>query len=343
MKQQDVGFALRKFFLTAQKAAQFIPVFFSEKREIFREQGRAVPLLQNARRDEKNAGKAREQKPVCRRKRKKKRMVFVRNGKTGRSKRKEGSNITKIGGETLQTGKKQEGLLPFLFAILFSKGGDGLCDGSDIDVVVLFKFFLFQKAFEILDGHHDVFLTHVAEVHRDLRFGADDYDSGVNLQVVHLFLGHQAAEKVDLFVHFQHRVVKADLAVVVSIHKAPARLLEVAVKITLALQSGNKQQSEEADQHKVDGLGLSVELKLYIFQHLVVAGDCIAVQDGFDCLFAVIAFRKQHGLAQIPQQDNGKRHKDDGDDSKDGGFHKTVFPSFQNYRYRPVDIKIKVL
>ena len=129
----------------------------------------------------------------------------------------------------------------------------------------------------------------------------------------------------------------------VSIHKAPARLLEVAVKITLALQSGNKQQSEEADQHKVDGLGLSVELKLYIFQHLVVAGDCIAVQDGFDCLFAVIAFRKQHGLAQIPQQDNGKRHKDDGDDSKDGGFHKTVFPSFQNYRYRPVDIKIKVL
>ena len=78
MKQQDVGFALRKFFLTAQKAAQFIPVFFSEKREIFREQGRAVPLLQNARRDEKNAGKAREQKPVCRRKRKKKRMVFCK-------------------------------------------------------------------------------------------------------------------------------------------------------------------------------------------------------------------------------------------------------------------------
>jgi len=45
-------------------------------------------LFQNARRDEKNAGKAREQKTVCRRKRKKKRMVFVRNGKPGRSKRK---------------------------------------------------------------------------------------------------------------------------------------------------------------------------------------------------------------------------------------------------------------
>ena len=84
-------------------------------------------MFQNARRDEKNAGKAREQKTVCRRKRKKKRMVFVRNGKPGRSKRKEGSNITKIGVKHC----KQEGLLPFLFAILFSKGGDGLCDGSD--------------------------------------------------------------------------------------------------------------------------------------------------------------------------------------------------------------------
>lgn len=162
MKQQDVGFALRKFFLTAQRAAQFIPVFFSEKREIFREQGRAVPLLQKARRDEENGGKAREYKPFYHGARKKNSMVFVRNGKTKRSKGKKGSNITKMQVKHCKRAKKQEGQKPFLSAVLFSKGGDGLCDGSDIDVVVLFKFFLFQKAFEVLDGHHDVFFAHVA-------------------------------------------------------------------------------------------------------------------------------------------------------------------------------------
>lgn len=170
-----------QFFLKAQRAAQFIPVIFREKREIFWEQGRAVPLLQKARRDEENGGKAREYKPFYNGGRKKKGMVFVRNGKTGRSKGKKGSNITKMQVKHCKRAKKQEGLLPFLSAVLFSKGSDGLCDGSYIDVVVLFKFFLFQKAFEVLDGHYGVFLAHVAEIHRDLRFGADDHNSGVNL------------------------------------------------------------------------------------------------------------------------------------------------------------------
>lgn len=168
-------------FLKAQRAAQFIPVFFSEKRENFRKQGKAVPWLQNERRDEENGGKAREHKPFYRGAGKKKRIVFVRNGKTKRSKRRKGSNITKMWVKHCKRAKKQEGQKPFLSAVLFSKGSDGLCDGSYIDVVVLFKFFLFQKAFEVLDGHHDVFFAHVAEIHRDLRFGADDHNSGVNL------------------------------------------------------------------------------------------------------------------------------------------------------------------
>src|SRR5699024_2590591 len=88
------------------------------------------------------------------------------------------------------------------------------------------------------------------------------------------------------------------------IHKGPVFLSKVTIKIALALQSRNKQQSKFAYHNKIDGLCFAVQLHRNVFQYLIFSRKCKAFEDGFYSLLSIVPFGKAEIFHQIPCDKN---------------------------------------